>query len=310
MESTWKTLQHNDLLKYGGDRLQTFLDKIKEGHEFLTTKGLVKINADEYHRLALEMPNKGFGTIIRAGTTSLKYPADFYKTPEFGGKGKGAGTAAEDRYLTAFQKELDAILKKEEMPYINLKIGGRTVKCSGIRSTTQTGRRPPKSDFSVYGPDEKAVAWISHKAGKSGADFQQYGGLTDITYSNIREVQKFAEDCRQLYPKGFVNGTTVYRNITDKRVIGIAVYGLEYGSKQRSKENVDEFHQGLMHLRKIGREYEIVSNHKGFNGDIPDGSHKAYYLARYSGRDNNLNVKSARLGVFPIGKIPGTAKEI
>ena len=308
--STWKVLAHNDLLKYGGERLIIFIDKIKEGEEFLTSKGLVKIHKDEVNRLQWEMPEKRYKTIIKTNKGNIRYPQDFFKTPEFGGKGKGAGTAAEDRYLGAFEKEIEKILTMEEMPYIDLNIGGRIVQCSGVRSTKQTGRRPPKGDFTIFDVNGNAVAWISHKAGFNGSDFQQYGGVTDPVYNNKDEVQKFAEDCRNMFPVGFTNGTSLYRKIKDKKVIGIAVYGLEYGSTARSKENIDEFHQGFMKLKKKGRYYEIESNHKGLNGDIPGSSWEAFLLARYSSKDNNLNVKSARLGIFPKGKIPGTAKEI
>ena len=306
----WSKLQHNDLTKRGGDRLNVFWDKIKDGDPFLTTKGLVKIDKSEYDRLKLEMPQRGYSTTIKAGRSTVKYPADFFKTPEFGGKGKGAGTAAEDRYLSSFQKEIEKVLTREEMPYINLKIGGRTVQCSGIRSTSQTGRRAPKADFTIFDINGKAVAWISHKAGRTGSDFQQYGGLTDPIYKNIKEVQKFALDAKKMYPNGFERGVTVFRKVTDRKVLGIAIYGLEYGKRTRSKENVDEFHQGPMNLKKSGNGYTIISNHKGLNGDIPKGSHEAYYVARYTNNVAYLGITNARVGVFPRGKIPGTAKEI
>lgn len=308
--STWATLQHNDLTKRGGDRLEVFFDKIRDGDEFLTKKGLVKIDKEEVNRLELEMPQRGYSTTIKAGSNTLNYPKDFFKTPEFGGKGKGAGTAAEDRYLGAFEKEIERVLTETGMPYLDLRIGKRTVRCSGIRSTAQTGRRAPKADFSIFDTNGDAVAWISHKAGRTGADFQQYGGLTDSIYNNIGEVQKFASDAKAKFPDGFKSGNTVYRKVEDEKVLGIAIYGLEYGNSKRSKENVDEFHQGPMKLKKVGKVWEIISNHKGFNGDIPTGSHEAYYVARYTSNVKYLGIPNARVGVFPKGKIPRTAEEI
>ena len=44
-------LKHNDLTKRGGARVDVFLDKIKDGEEFLTKKGLVKINKDQERKL-------------------------------------------------------------------------------------------------------------------------------------------------------------------------------------------------------------------------------------------------------------------
>ena len=308
--ATWSVLQHNDLTKRGGDRLNVFWDKIRDGEDFFTARGLVKIDKGELARLKAEMPKKGYSTTIKAGSITLNYPKDFFKTPEFGGKGKGAGTAAEDRYLSAFIKEIESVLTKTEMPYLDLRIGGRIVQCSGIRSTSQTGRRAPKADFTIFDLKGNATAWISHKAGSTGADFQQYGGLTDPIYNNIPEVQKFAADAKAKYPDGFKSGNTVYRKVKDKKVLGIAIYGLEYGKLRRSKENVDEFHQGPMKLKKVGRVWEIDSNHKGLNGDIPTGGWEAYYVARYTSNVAYLGIKNARVGVFPKAKLARTSEEI
>lgn len=308
--ATWSVLQHNDLTKRGGDRLNVFGDKIRDGEDFFTARGLVKIDKQELPRLKAEMRKSGYSTTIKAGSITLNYPKDFFKTPEFGGKGKGAGTAAEDRYLSAFIKEIESVLTKTEMPYLDLRIGGRIVQCSGIRSTSQTGRRAPKADFTIFDLKGNATAWISHKAGSTGADFQQYGGLTDPIYNNIPEVQKFAADAKAKYPDGFKSGNTVYRKVKDKKVLGIAIYGLEYGKLRRSKENVDEFHQGPMKLKKVGRVWEIDSNHKGLNGDIPTGGWEAYYVARYTSNVAYLGIKNARVGVFPKAKLARTSEEI
>lgn len=312
--STWGSLQHNDLTKRGGDRLKVFLDKIKSGEEFFTTKGLVVIDKDEHARLKDEMPQKGYRTTIKAKPTSLKYQYDFFKTPEFGGKGKGAGTAAEDRYLAAFQKELEEVMMKEEVSYINLVIGFRTVKCSGIMSTPMRGRRPPKADFTIFDPDGKEVAWISHKAGKTGADFQQYGGLTDPIYNNVKEIQDFVAAVQKNSPDGLGPRETYYRKIKDKNVLGLVLWGLDHGKNgMTGPENVNEFHQGPMKLVKTAGKYKIMSNHKVMNGPGAinlQGSWEPYYVARYTDNVKYLGIKNARVGVFPSGKVPRTAKEI
>jgi hypothetical protein len=56
--------------------------------------------------------------------------------------------------------------------------------------------------------------------------------------------------------------------------------------------------------------YEITSAHKGVNGDIPNQSWEAKYVARYTNNVKYLGIKNARVGIFPLGKIPGTAEEI
>lgn len=310
----YKILQHNDLTKRGGDRIKVFLSKIKDSEDFATVRGLAKIDKSEYDRLSKDMFKSGFSTQISAkihgSSIKLNYPKDFYKSPEFGGKGAGAGTAAEDIYLTLFRKELDSVFEKENQPAIKLTIGGRVVTCLNVDKTKQTGSKAPKSDFSIIGETDKEVAWISHKAGRRALDFQQYGGLTDSAYSNMSEVTKFASDVKAMYPNGLTSGVTLYRKITDPKIIRMSVYGLNYGRSTRDNENIDEFHQGEMKLVKSGNAYTITSVHKGLNGDIPTGEYSAYFVARYTGNVAYLGIKNARVGIFPKGKIPGTAKEI
>lgn len=308
----YKGLIHYDLTKKGGDRIDIFLQKIKDKDDFLTSKGLVKIALSEYDRLAAEMRRPGFSTTIRATIggrqINVIYPKDFYKTPEFGGKGVGSGKAAEDHYLTMFRKELEKTMAANNSPDLTIKIGGRTVTCIGVRSTTQTGRYAPKSDFSLIDQFDKEIAWISHKAGRQAKDFQQYGGMTDEVFSENHEVQQFAEDVRKKYPNGMPPGATVYREVTDEKIIRLAVYGLRYGSSVRDNENIDEFHQGIMSLAKVPGGYTIKSAHKALNGEIPTGEYKACYVARYTSNVKYLGVLNGRLGIFPIGKIPTAIK--
>lgn len=311
---TYKVLQHNDLTKRGGYRIDIFLQKIKDGEDFLTSKGLVKILPSEHDKLSAEMRRSGYTTVLKAkmgaAPTNVTYPRDFFKTPEFGGKGVGSGTAAEDRYLSMFRKELEQVMVKDSQPDLSIKIGGRTVKCIGIKSTTQTGRYAAKSDFSLIGPNDQEIAWISHKAGRSASDFQQYGGMTDKAFTQNSEVQQFVTDVKKRFPNGMTPGSTVYREITDKQVIGMAVYGLNYGSSVRNNENIDEFHQGTMSLVRVPGGYTIKSTHKGLNGDIPTGEYKACFVARYTSNVEYLGVPNGRLGIFPLGKVPGTAIKI
>ena len=307
-------LQHNDLTKYGGDRIKVFLAKIKDSEKFATVHGLVTIDADERDRLSNEMSRSGFNTNIRAkiGNTSIivKYPKDFYKSPEFGGKGIGAGTAAESYYLTAFRKELDAAFVRENEPVINLKIGDRVVRCLNVAKTIQTGSKEPKSDFSIIGENGKEVAWISHKAGTKPSDFQQYGGLTNSAFSRMTEITEFVDKVKELYPDAMTPGVTLYRKINSPKIINMSVYGIDFGNTIRNNDNIDEIHQGFMRLVKNGNYYSIESSHKGINGEIPTNGYAAYFLARYTSDVTYLGVKNSRVAVFPLGKIPKTAKEI
>lgn len=315
--ANYNILQHNDLTKRGGERLNVFKEKIKNGDKFITTKGEVVL--DKKQVFSLDAMNvSGFSATftgkVKNAKVKLEYPKDFYKTPEFGGKGAGSGTAAEDRYLTEFRKAIQDEMIKAKKNYLLVKINGRTIHLADIISTPQTTRRAPKADFSLLDENGKQVGWISHKAGSKPTDFQQYGGLSDEAFSNNPEVKKFMDDIIKLYPKGLTSGSSLMRKAKNKDVILKSVYGTDYG-KAPGVQNVDEFHQGSMKLSKSGQSYTITSTHKGTNGDIPKGGgYDCIYFARYtSDRGANIAGKfigNARVGVFPLGKAVKTTVEI
>jgi len=315
----FNVLKHNDLTKRGGGRIDVFLQKILDGDKFMTSKGLVTLDPDLHAELAPIMRNKGLrrqmsGTMEDGRAVNLAYPTDFIKSPEFGGKGAGFGTAAEDRHLSAFQKEINDIMASTGEPTVKLRINGRTVQMAGIISTPQRGRRAPKSDFSIVDAEGNEVAWLSHKDGKKPTDFQQYGGLSDSTFDNNKDLVDFLLKLKEMYPKGMERKTSAFRPCKDRNVILKSVFGVDYG-KAPGHENVDEFHQGQMKLKKKGKNYEIVSHHKGVNGDVPKGGgYECIYYARFTS-DRGANVAgmfidNARIGVFPRANAAKTAKQI
>lgn len=315
-------LKHSDLTKRGGARTQVFIQKVKDSEPFMTKKGAVVLDKKQLPDIEKGMQTRGYSDDLTGKTTKdkkstrVKYSKEFLKTPEFGGKGAGAGTAAEDAHLKMFIKELDKVFVKENQPIIKLKINGRTVECAGIISTPQRGRRAPKSDFSIIDSQQNEVAFISHKAGKKPSDFQQYGGLSDKAFADNKEVIKFIKDLKKEFPEGLKSGQSAFRFVKDKKIINMSVYGLDVG-KAPGIDNVDEFHQGPMLLRKLPGDatYEITSTHKGTSGSNVEGDgYAAIYYARYTGdrgaRVAGEFIDNARIGVFPRANAAKTAKEI
>lgn len=317
METQFIQLKHVDLTKRGGARVGVFLQKIKDGDAFTTKKGAVVLDKDQYKELEARMYEKGFSATLSGKMGSrliqVKYPQDFLKVPEFGGKGAGAGVAAENAELKLFMRKMDDVFEKEGERLINLRIGGRTVKCTGIISTPNPGGRDPKADFSIVGEDGKTqVAWISHKAGRTASDFQQYGGLSDTIFRSDKEVKDFMNDVKKQAPDGLQRGQSFMRVAEDPKLINRSIYGTEYG-RARGINNVDEFHQGNMELRKSGNYYTIRSTHMGKNGDKLTGEYAPILYIRYDARPANaggVQVKNGRVGVFPRKKAASTAKEI
>jgi hypothetical protein len=328
----YNPLKHNELIKRGDiSRLENFIKMMKEGKLFTTTKGLVilsksqvlknnkKVNPTELFEF---MKENGFSATFTGKkennqVVNLNYPKDFFKTPEFGGKGVGSGTAAEDYYLNLFEKELTKTLLKEKSPYIKIKVANkRIVKVSSVISTPKgLSKRDPKADFILVDPDGKYVGFISHKKGSKPTDFQQYGGLSDSAFANIIEVKKFVAELARIYPKGLVSGMSVKRNVKNKDVILKSIYGVDYGAPSAGIQNVDEFHQGEMKLNKRGTHYTIDSNHKGVNGEMINVTgYKPIYYARYTGDRGatiaGIFINNARIGVFPEAKAANTAIEL
>lgn len=324
----YKQLAHNDLTKRGGARITIFINKIRDSVQFITTKGLITLDKKQtindidisLDDLETAMKASGFSAEFKGknekGTSvTVKYPRDFFKSPDLGGKGQGAGTKAEDAELTLFRKRIEDAIAASKKQYITIAMNGRDVKVAGVISTPGPGggSNTPKADFTLIDYDGKHVAWISHKAGTKASSFQQYGGLTaDSIFSNDKETKKFMNDLATLRPDGLKSGETFWRPIQSKTVALHSVYGRDYG-KQPGIFNCDEFHLGPMTLKKTGSKYVIESLHKGTNGDVPTKDFAAVFIARYdnsSYKAAGVTVKKCRVGVFAAGKVHSKARQI
>jgi len=316
----WTILGHSELLKPPGpnraDRVKIFLEKIKSGSPFETTIGNVVIDKIQLASIQKDIRKAGFSMLMggKAGAkrVTVQYPKQFYKTAEFGGKGIGSGTSAEDDALLKFRKNIHEALAKSKTRTIKVKVGKRTVNVADIISTPGT----PKSDFHLVDDKGKAVAWISHKAAKTAKDFQQYGGLTkefDTHYKKSKDVVAFLDTVRKMRPKGLQRGDSLWRYVKDKKVVLYTVWGPDYG-KTPGINNVDEFHQDEMKLVKVGSVYEIKSLHKMINGQLPKpsslGDYTGIYVARYTSDRPGLGIAFARIGVFARAYVSGKATEV
>lgn len=319
-----------DDLRKDQTRCEIFIKKVKDGDTFGTVKyGEVTIAKKELNKVKLfmtadggKLPEKRSFIIVQTNKGNLKIPNDFLKTGDFGGRGAGSGVSAETSAMQFFNQNLNSILKKEGISQIKLKINGRTVWCACMQKTEgKYNGKEPKSDMTIVDATGKPVAYISHKAGKSAKDYQQYGGVSDAalpeSYKGNPAIKKFMQAVQKLRPSGLKSGDSFYRKLTDDNLIKIMMYGPEYGvGKKPSISNVDEFHLGDMKLMGSGSgPYVIQSNHKGVNGEVPDGEFEAVLFIRYQANRGDARaagevVKNARVGIFPLAKISTTTKKI
>ena len=305
----YAVLKHTDLTKRGGTRVDVFLQKIKDREEFLTKKGSVILKPPSPNKkdFSVRGHKQDFDTEKKG---KVQYPSQFFKTPDLGGKGVGFGTRAEDRELSGLRKEIEKQMEKDQSGVLKMECGGRQIIVAGVASTPGV----PKSDFHLLDDKGQEVAWISHKDGSGPGDFQQYGGLAHKIFSNSSDVKSFMQALQTKYPGGFKRGDSAWRECKDKLVILRSVWGVDYG-KKRGRNNVDEFHQGPMKLKRLGADrYKIISRHYDTNGAIPKGGYKAIYYARYtgdrSGRVAGMFFKDARIGVFPTAQPSRTSIKI
>lgn len=319
----YRTLTISDLRK-DENRPLNFIKKVSQATPFgSVTNGEVIIKTSELKAVTEFMkaddgkfPLKGSSLTVSTSAGDLKIPKDFLKTPSFGGKGQGSGTSKEEMARSDFNEKLAAILKKEGLPSIEIKINGRTIDAAYLASTSgKYEGKEPKSDFTIVNVKGEPQAYLSHKAGRSAKDYQQYGGLSSKKYAKNKDVANFMKAVAKERPDGLKSGDSFFRKVKDKSIVFEAVYGPEYGGAP-SISNVDEFHLGNMSLKGSGSgPYTITSTHPGTNGDFPKGEFEAYYFIRYQARRGDARaagqtVKNARVGIFPKAKIVGTSVKI
>lgn len=321
--ATFNPLSISDLRK-DQNRGLAFINKVKQGDVFSTvSKGEVIIPKDQLNLVEFFMtvdngyPKPGTSTPVMTSKGELTIPKDFLKTGEFGGRGAGSGTSAETMAMNYFNDNLNAILTRLKTSYINLRINGRTVKCAAmVKTEGKYQGREPKSDMTIVDNKGVPVAFISHKAGRSAKDYQQYGGLSYAQYQSNRDIQGFMDKVIEMTGGELSTGQSYYRPIKDNKLIREAMYGPEYSRHTPSISNVDEFHLGNMDLRGSGKgPYRIESVHKGTNGEVPGGEFQAVFFARFQGsrgdaRAGGRVLKKARVGIFPLAKISGTSVKV
>lgn len=301
----FKRLSGGELMKPGREgRAETVIRKIADKDPFLLYDGgTVILKNDQALQQYVDAKNAGdsraMGKVEFTGTDGKKYKLrDLAKSPEFGGKGAGSGTRAEDEALADLKKKFYAVLDKETVPFIYVKIGKKTEKVASIESTPGT----PKSDFHFMDETGKEVFWISHKKGRKANDFQQYGGMPELKFTNSKDMMAFVDAVRKELgdQKRFPMKTAFARKVKDPAIISMTLYGKEFKrGKADSRQNIDVLFQGFMDFKKRGMKdnipvYEITSNHTMTHPDKPKGDYECYYYVRPEQAKTQMGIPGAR----------------
>lgn len=116
---------------------------------------------------------------------------------------------------------------------------------------------PPghKADFIGIDENGDQKFFISHKAGNTSLDFQQYSGISPRSGDSIyrhEEVKSFRKDISEKTTEEF-RGTMFYREIQDDKLKKYSVFGKDFNSSKLSSNNINFFAQGKPILTVIQR---------------------------------------------------------
>jgi hypothetical protein len=301
MSTEYSSLKHFDLTKRGALRLVLFSKMVTSGDKLLTKYGHVIIPmAIPWLVLFNSMNSPGhsrvFDAIDRIGKRLIvRYPHDFLKTPEFGGKGVGFSTRGEDTQLQILNQKLSEW--KGDKNYVSLKVGSEVYDVRNVMSTAGT----PKSDFHLLSSDSDEVVWISHKEGNTARHFQQWSGLSARSEALINshpETQDFLKELSKSFSGGVGKANTLYRPIEDPFLKNLAIYGNEFGNKY-SRQNVTTLLQGNIELRESDSSPVLMSDLVHQNGEIMDSDYNPVFVATHRTDRSDCGIHQTRLVIMP-----------
>ena len=209
--------------------------------------------------------------------------------------------ASDIKCVTELNEEI-VKASKGSLDGITLKIDGFTFK-NVIGCIPVTNGEPKadvvlvcKKDGELY-PD----CYMSYKMGKAAKDFQNYSGLSEKSSSyifNHKETLQFYTTLSTMSAAGVKDD--VYQLIKDQKIIGLSVWGSDYGGKF-GINNCHLIAQGIPSISGSNLSY----SHSTKNSDFSfDAGYQPVFGARYaSGRNNKgpngLSAPNFRIGIFP-----------
>jgi hypothetical protein len=188
----------------------------------------------------------------------------------------------------------------------------------------------PKADIALVTFNSKTkkfenVCFISHKLGNSAADYQQYSGITEKadgekagSISKDKSVVDFLKTLSGFHKLVVDKKERFYRVLNDNKIVGKAIYGPLFGSKDYGIDNIHLIGQGDVKFTPSATKHVMrFTGHVSYNPDVSDfkkNDYTAIIGARYtSGRNYEVNGKiysGARVLIMPKRLIGSKAKEI
>jgi hypothetical protein len=162
----------------------------------------------------------------------------------------------------------------------------------------------PKADFKLSDKKGNHI-FLSHKAGSTVKDFQQYGGTTEHgDHPAVKKLVKHIQDNHGGDGKsmpGTVANKLNRKDPEDNHLLHKSVFGNDYGSAKKGINNVHAIVQGKVELHKHpSGHFEIGAHHVYHNGELPEHI-QGMVTARYMGGRKNHGLNNIRTGVLPVG---------
>lgn len=207
--------------------------------------------------------------------------------------------------INKLNKNISSILEQSGCDYVTIKYKNKLYNVVRVEQTPGTS----KSDFHFIDVNGNECLWISHKAGTTPRDFQQWSGMSASLENAIfthKESKAFVNDLYMLYPnKVMPNRTSVMKYITDNKLKKMAVYGSGYNgvANNEGRNNVCYVLQGNVELKPIPSQpniYTVEAFHKYENGDDITGSYEPVLTAIYKGDRSNFGIRGLRAGILSI----------
>jgi hypothetical protein len=210
--------------------------------------------------------------------------------------------ASDVKCVTDFNKAIEPMLDAQ-FKGLTLRIHGFTF--SGVIGMVPVTNGEPKADVVLVcrkGNKLYPDCYMSYKMGTDAKGFQNYSGLSEKSSPYIfqhKETIKFYTTLAALSQAG--KKEEVFQVIKDNKIIGMSVFGMDYGKNSYGINNCHFIAQGEVSLSKTSLSY----SHSHKNGDMTfDINYQPVFGARYaSGRNNKgpngLNNQNFRIGIFP-----------
>lgn len=184
--------------------------------------------------------------------------------------------------------------------HIKVKVGSKVHEITHAKKVPGT----PKSDFLLHDKNGDHIH-LSHKAGSSVKDFQQFGGTTE--HADHPAVKKLVNHIKKKYGgdgksmPGTVATKLDRSNPEHEDLLHKSAFGKDYGSKTRGINNVHAIVQGKVNLEKGSHgHYEIKATNVYKNGKLPSKV-QGMVSARYMANRKNHGLNNIRTGVLPQG---------